>query len=245
MRIFVLLVVWISTAGVYGQLSSNTLKCRLCQRASRLSDCNSLVLCDSTLEECYMDELITDQRTVVYTGGCRGKDICQRNNLGKRSDLVSCTRCCSSGTDCNKRLCGIPDDTLNRTECYSCGLQSSVQASVRQPENCISLTTCNSHEMCYTSTHWDAGVDTHVFGCANERLCKPLMQVAYEEWKRCVKHTHGTNVDCGGISTRSFTICSSCCNYGGCNTETCYEQRDRLFELAWNGKLDINTLQYI
>ncbi|XP_060567082.1 uncharacterized protein LOC132725906 [Ruditapes philippinarum] len=127
----------------------STIKCRLCNQARTLADCNSLVTCDATLEKCFMDEFITHQPTVVYNGGCRAKSVCDISG-GKRSDMLACSRCCALGDDCNKRLCGIKDDTLNSTQCYSCDHRSSQQSEVKDPSSCVILGTCQPNEVCYT-----------------------------------------------------------------------------------------------
>ncbi|KAL4220654.1 hypothetical protein ACF0H5_021050 [Mactra antiquata] len=248
MKSFLLLVVLI-----YAVNGQSILKCRLCNRATRLSECTSLVACDATIEECYMEELITEQLTVVYTGGCRAKDVCQRANGKKRADLASCSRCCALGNDCNKRLCGIPDDTLNTTQCYSCDHRSSQQSEVKNPEDCVTLTTCNSNEMCFTTGSDIAGSSTFFYGCQSKLICKILMKRAYEDWKICVANvtsppsgiTWTQHCGDGGAGKRSTNVCNSCCNYGGCNYGSCFEQTDRLFTLAQNGKFDVATLTLI
>ncbi|XP_053374073.1 uncharacterized protein LOC123530975 [Mercenaria mercenaria] len=118
-----------------GITSSNLIRCRLCNRARTLSDCNKLVACDSTLEYCYMDELYTDQRTVVYEGGCRSKDVCSQSGRKRRADQVTCSRCCDFEVDCNKRLCGIKDDTIIASQCYSCDHRLPSKSEVKDPRN--------------------------------------------------------------------------------------------------------------
>ncbi|KAL4235961.1 hypothetical protein ACF0H5_004349 [Mactra antiquata] len=232
------------------------LQCRSCNRATKLSDCNRLVACDATLEDCYMDELVTDQLTVVYNAGCRAKDVCSSvGNHGKRNDFISCSRCCSLSNDCNKRLCGIPDDTLSLAQCYSCDHRNSEQSEVKDPKSCVTLETCQDNEVCYTTQESLQGDNTFFFGCYSKQVCRIIMQQAYDDWRLCEKNL--TQPDpgvswtqaCGSyhinIGKRSNAICHSCCNYGGCNYGTCHEQNDRLFNLVEQGKFDLNTLKFI
>ncbi|XP_060567080.1 uncharacterized protein LOC132725903 [Ruditapes philippinarum] len=196
-----------------------------------------------------MDELITDQLSVVYNGGCRAKAVC--NTLGrKRNDLVTCSRCCGTGLDCNKRLCGIKDDTLNSSQCYSCDHRTSEQSEVKDPKSCVTLDTCQPNEVCYTTQSDIGGKDTFFYGCLSKLQCQFLMKTAYENYKNCVSNKTalppGPQRDavCGVIG-HVTSLCHSCCADGGCNYGTCEEQNNRIFTLAENGKFDIKTLKAI
>ncbi|XP_060557471.1 uncharacterized protein LOC132717905 [Ruditapes philippinarum] len=230
--------------------SQSTIRCRWCNRASTLSDCNKLIICDATLEECFMDELLTDQLTVVYQGGCRSKDVCAKSGK-KRSDLVTCSRCCGFGDDCNKRLCGIKDGTLTSSQCYSCDNRNSHGFGVTDPKLCVTLETCQPNEVCYTSQEDFGGKDTFYYGCFNKAICDNLMNNAYQDFRLCVSNKTGLSPGfdrdaiCGNIGRRATSICHSCCADGGCNYGTCHEQNARIFTLAENGKFDMTTLKSI
>lgn len=241
------LFVCLCFAAVHCQILSpnNTLRCRLCNRASTLSDCNKLVTCDPTVEECYMDQVVTEQLTVVYDGGCRAKSVCARTfGRRRREGIVGCSRCCNSGDDCNKRLCAIPDDTLTSSQCYSCDHRNSDQSEVRNPQQCVSLTTCQQDEVCYATQSDVAGTDTFFYGCQNLLMCKILMQNAYQEYLRCVKNDtnalHGTTC---GFRARATHLCHSCCGDGACNYGTCRELNDNIFKLADLNLFDWSTLK--
>ncbi|XP_053373401.1 uncharacterized protein LOC128546585 [Mercenaria mercenaria] len=231
-----------------GTTSSNSIRCRLCNRANTLSDCNKLVTCDSTLEDCFMDEGITDQLTTVYVGGCRAKDVCSQSGRKRRGDLLTCSRCCGL-EDCNKRLCGIKDDTINSSQCYSCDHRTSVQSEVKDPMKCVTLDTCQPNEMCYANQADIGGADTFFYGCMSKLRCGILMQQAYEYYKICVANVTAPPIGetwltyCGNTAKRSTDLCHSCCDYGGCNYGTCKELNERMFKLAINGKFDMKTLK--
>ncbi|XP_053380736.1 uncharacterized protein LOC123548065 [Mercenaria mercenaria] len=242
-----------ATTASSGTTPSNIIRCRLCNRANTLSDCNKLVTCDSTLEDCFMDELITDQLTVVYVGGCRAKDVCNqsgRKRRGRRGDLVACSRCCDFDEDCNKRLCGIKDDTINSSQCYSCDHRTSEQSEVKDPKKCVTLDTCQPNEMCYANQADIGGKDSFFYGCMSKLRCGILMRQAYEYYRVCTANDTAplqpgtTQAEyCGNIGKRSTDLCHSCCDYGGCNYGTCRELNERVFTLAFNGKFDLNTLK--
>ncbi|XP_060571220.1 uncharacterized protein LOC132729469 [Ruditapes philippinarum] len=228
--------------------TSNIRRCRQCNRASTLSDCNKLVTCDSTLEDCFMDELITDQLTVVYVGGCRAKTVCNSSGKKRRNDLVACSRCCDFDEDCNKRLCGIKDDTLNSSQCYSCDHRTSEQSEVKDPKTCVTLDTCQPNEVCYATTTDIGGKDTFYYGCLSKLQCGFLMEKAYKDFQDCVSNKTALapgparDAVCGNVG-RATSLCHSCCADGGCNYGTCEELNNRIFALAENGKFDIKTLK--
>ncbi|KAL4220533.1 hypothetical protein ACF0H5_020931 [Mactra antiquata] len=230
------------------------LKCRICNRATALSDCQTQAVCDNTKEKCYMDEIITDQLTVVFTGGCRSKYVCdQVTAVGKRQDLTACTKCCDSD-DCNKVLCGIKNDLINNSQCYFCEGrdQSNPQSDVINPKDCVTMTTCQSDEVCYTGEEGFGGDSSHFhYGCHNKRTCLTLMNVAYKDYHICETNTTQPP---GGVTwyeycgdqryhKRSRYVCHSCCNYPSCNYGSCHEQNVRLFMLADQGKFDLTTLK--
>ncbi|XP_060567103.1 uncharacterized protein LOC132725920 isoform X1 [Ruditapes philippinarum] len=67
-----LLVVTYFILGVGAFVSTQeTIRCLRCDHASSDDECGTIT-CDK-LEECYTDEVITDQLTIVYNAGCRAK----------------------------------------------------------------------------------------------------------------------------------------------------------------------------
>ncbi|XP_045192188.2 uncharacterized protein LOC123548740 [Mercenaria mercenaria] len=242
--LFVLFIImlWIRS-GTSQTASTTTIRCRLCNNAFTLSDCNKLVTCDSTLEECYMDEVITEQRMVVYQGGCRAKDVCSRS--GKRNSKTTCSSCCGFEDDCNKRLCGIKDDTVNISQCYSCDHR-------RSDRPCLTLTSCHSNEMCYMRQEDVGGVDRFTSGCLSKLVCEHLMKRAYDFFRICGANSTLPEAGltwvqvCGNRNNKRATaLCTSCCADQACNYGTCHELNRRLFYLAENGKFDINTLKVV
>ncbi|XP_060567081.1 uncharacterized protein LOC132725905 [Ruditapes philippinarum] len=230
--------------------SQSTIRCRSCNRASTLSDCNKLVVCDATLEDCYMDQILTDQLTVVYEGGCRAKTVCSSSGR-KRNDFIACSRCCDYEEDCNRHLCGIKDDTISISQCYSCDYRTSEQSEVKDPKSCVTLDTCQPNEVCYATMSDIGGKDTFFYGCLSKLQCRFLMNNAYNEYKMCVTRSvqppPGMTYDqaCGHIGKRATSLCHSCCADGGCNYGTCQELNARIFRLADAGKFDMNTLKVI
>ncbi|XP_060565946.1 uncharacterized protein LOC132724976 [Ruditapes philippinarum] len=72
----VLFIVYFTSKSAIGQTGQTvTLACRSCNRASSLDQCSGSITCGVN-EICYLDELITNQKTVVYNAGCRANDVC-------------------------------------------------------------------------------------------------------------------------------------------------------------------------
>ncbi|XP_060580879.1 uncharacterized protein LOC132737583 isoform X2 [Ruditapes philippinarum] len=87
--------------------AQHDLICRSCDKATTLSDCPHRIICDNTMEECFIDKVITNSLTVVFNAGCRAKSICKLASLvGRKRDMTACSRCCNSH-DCNRALCGL------------------------------------------------------------------------------------------------------------------------------------------
>ncbi|XP_060567094.1 uncharacterized protein LOC132725915 [Ruditapes philippinarum] len=232
---------------------NNTLPCRVCHRASTLSECNTVVDCDRTLEDCYLDQLVTENLTIVYDGGCRSKVVCNTPFQGRRSsDLVACSRCCNFENECNTRLCGIKDDThIHDHTCYNCDHRTSGQSEVADPSHCVTFTTCRSEEMCY-ATESDVGGRTMFFyGCLNKRECGILMGKAFDNYKMCVANVTqppaGVSRDqaCRNVGKRSASLCRACCDDRNCNYGTCEELQERIFKLAILGKFNMTTLRSV
>ncbi|XP_045169636.2 uncharacterized protein LOC123532295 isoform X2 [Mercenaria mercenaria] len=215
-------------------VDAGTLKCRQCNKATTLSDCNRMVTCDDTLEDCFLDELITEQLTVVYEGGCRPKDVCSKAGRKKR-DLVACSRCCANGDDCNSRLCAIPNHNISATQCYFCDHRSPSQSSISRPDQCVTLTTCQADEVCFTQAR---AMGSFYLGCQKKALCTILMQKVFQEMDLCNNQPE----TCGGIK-RSINVCDSCCAMGGCNVGYCNRQNERLYRLWKQGLFDVHTLK--
>ncbi|XP_045194453.2 proteoglycan 4-like [Mercenaria mercenaria] len=236
------------------------LTCKKCDRVSSLDSCSGSVKCADD-EICYMDELITDQSTVVYTGGCRSKVVCKagvsgspsvgKRGLQKRSDLVACSRCCdikkkSGALDCNARLCGIKYTDTNSTRCYLCdnNRADAEQGDVDIPQDCLSETTCQPNEACGSERLDLSGKDSHKYTCLPKRICTLLTKESLKRKDECV-----TNPDpavCGNVGTgkRAATNqCTACCGDGLCNSGTCEQVIDRLYNLWKGGALDFDTLK--
>ncbi|KAL4219485.1 hypothetical protein ACF0H5_022063 [Mactra antiquata] len=84
-----------------------TLMCIHCDSATYIEDCLGNRTCDGMTESCYMTEIITDQQTHIYNGGCRSKMECSAGAGKKRNIVYACSRCCDFDDGCNSQLCGI------------------------------------------------------------------------------------------------------------------------------------------
>merc|ERR1711860_28656 len=248
MKAFLVTVVVIS---VYLISDAEGLLCTACSKASSLDDCNHKVQCGAN-EMCYMDEVITEQLTVQYNGGCRARDVCgsaasSTGPIGRRKrELIACSRCCDfdekNGKACNSKLCGIKSSAINSSQCYFCDHRDSDQSEVTKPEDCLTLATCQHNEMCFVQQQNLAGRDSFLYGCYSEKLCVFLMGKVFEEMAAC----YGPNPDkayCQGlISKRSTNLCNVCCADGGCNYGSCQDIKLRLWNLYNNGVFDPATL---
>ncbi|XP_060567096.1 uncharacterized protein LOC132725916 [Ruditapes philippinarum] len=228
----------------------NTLTCRACHKASTLSDCNTVVSCNGTLEDCYMEEIITTNLTIVYDGGCRSKAACSTTRVRRYPELVACSKCCDFKNECNKPLCGIRDDTyIPDPQCYNCDHRTSEQSEVADPSKCVTLTTCKPEEMCFATESDVSGRTMFFYGCLNKVECGILMGKAYDNYKMCVANVTqppvGVSRDqaCRNVGKRSASICRACCDVGGCNYGTCEELQERIFKLAILGKFNMTTLK--
>jgi len=246
----------VTTVGTTAPTSSSgppaVLRCRSCSRANSLDDCTKLAVCSAT-EECYMDELITEQLTIVYNGGCRARDVCQSASssvhIGKRDELVACSRCCGTKSDCNQRLCGITSSNINSQQCYSCDHRNSEQSQVLKPEDCVTLTTCQSDEMCYVSQGNTGGTNQFYYGCQKKQFCVILMKAVFADLKACSGPSPDPSI-CGGSKREivkamrnDVNLCHSCCGDGGCNFGECQDLNLRLYKLSESSLLDPVTLK--
>ncbi|KAH3794545.1 uncharacterized protein LOC127839230 [Dreissena polymorpha] len=222
--------------------AEHQLRCRLCNNALELTDCTTQVVCDNRTEDCYMDKVITETFNVVYRGGCRGRDYCSgfaAPVVGKRDEVIACTRCCYNEDDCNRKFCGIKLITPNISQCFSCGSQSSVQSAVRNPHDCLSLTTCDTDEVCYAKDVYNPGSSpSFIFGCQNKYMCRLLMREVFNHLDQCQGH-FGHTPYCQSESA----VCDVCCSDTGCNLGDCHSIRERLYSLYKKGLFNLDTLQ--
>ncbi|KAH3800773.1 hypothetical protein DPMN_154415 [Dreissena polymorpha] len=236
--------------GVFAQIPlADQLKCRLCNNALELRDCTKQAICDNRTEECYMDQVLTETFNTVYRGGCQSRDRCKGGTpvligkreelIGKREELIGCSQCCSNDDDCNRRLCGIRPDYTNVTQCYFCDSSKSDQASVSKPSDCITLTTCDTDQVCYAHNEYHPGsAMTFKYGCQNKYMCKVLMRNVFEFMSRCAG---SSSAECQHDSVN----CDVCCGDGGCNYDDCKQIKARHYNLWVLGKLNNDTLQVI
>lgn len=229
---------------------ANKLNCRICEDANDLGDCKKIAVCDSSYEECFMDEVITAQLRIVYRAGCRAKDVCEGTNpgagVGKRAEgeeVLACSRCCKRMNDtdgCNKRLCGIVDP-LRDSQCYACssGQSETIQGDVTNPEDCVSFKTCQHNEACYARTHVSGGKVSFEYGCHQLAICEVLMQRMIVDKQAC--ESSGNVDNCGTESLYCFT----CCAWGACNYGDCKAQNKQIYDLYKKNLFDLTTLKKI
>ncbi|KAH3794538.1 hypothetical protein DPMN_148074 [Dreissena polymorpha] len=94
------------------------LQCRVCTYVSEVRFCDELALCDNRTQECFMDQIIIESLTTLYSGGCRSREQCRGQitpSMGKRADVLACSRCCSDANDCNSLLCVFSEHDTNNT----------------------------------------------------------------------------------------------------------------------------------
>ncbi|XP_052790034.1 uncharacterized protein LOC128224269 isoform X2 [Mya arenaria] len=238
------LISLITVLSVAGQIIpyQNIIRCRACNNAVTLDDCSTLTVCDNRTEMCYMEEIITASFTILYRGGCRARQHCNPStqSIGRRNslELTSCSECCSLNNDCNHRLCGIRSSLVNVSQCYHCDSSAagSTQSDVMNPEDCVTLTTCDANEVCQAETHYRPGLSlTFRYGCQNINMCKLLMKRAFEHLQEC-DGREGTE-GCQFQST-----CYACCADGGCNYSDCSSLQKRLYQLYKNQLFSLDTL---
>ncbi|KAL4219484.1 MAM and LDL-receptor class A domain-containing protein [Mactra antiquata] len=148
-------------------MAPRNLTCLHCIGATYIDDCIGNITCDGLTEDCYMDELVTDQLTVEYNGGCRSKDVCGMGTGKKRSDMFACSRCCDYDDGCNIRLCGIKRDPLTKLnvtvgdkmtlDCDPSGTSSVIV--ITKTDNCGKTTniTFGSNYVVNAASYGDAG----------------------------------------------------------------------------------------
>lgn len=190
-----------------------------------------------------MDELITETLSVIYNSGCRAKEVCASGNSGhisgrkKRQVLVACSRCCDRDDECNKRLCGIKSLAVKTSQCYTCQRDGD-QSLVTKPEDCVTLTTCQTDEVCYGGLQNVGGREEFSYGCKNKALCRVLMDRQFAALKECEDDPD----TCGNVRRSGTATCHSCCADGGCNYGNCLDMNDRLWNLYKNHVFNITTL---
>ncbi|KAL4219649.1 hypothetical protein ACF0H5_022221 [Mactra antiquata] len=237
----------------FSEVKGQLIKCRSCVGATDLSDCESMVVCDSRVEECYMDKKVTNRLTVEYTGGCRHKLICEQLRMSKRSDITTCAKCCNT-TDCNSKLCGIdPGDGL---QCFNCDSSSStLQGHVRNPDDCVTLTTCAPNEVCYSMTD-EVGHENFHYTCKAATICKLLMRQVFNDLDHCYANRTiessgqwtnecGDSPNTGLIGKRATSVCHACCGDTTCNHGTCRDIQLNLYRMYKAGIFDPDSLMII
>lgn len=225
---------------------TDAVRCRRCTNALTLDDCTTSVYCASG-EECYMDEIRTIQRTIVFNAGCRAKAVCSSGSLsggviGKRDnelirrsgDIVACSRCCDQnvthGYECNAKMCGIKPSSTNAGMCYFCdSSRSGGQGDVAHPTACGTTTSCQPDEICGAQLFQLGRTQTHRYTCLNRRICTLLTQRAIEDIKRCKDPAEIAAGNCDHLKRAGLQMCSVCCADALCNSGTCYEIIDRLY----------------
>ncbi|XP_053381299.1 uncharacterized protein LOC123555592 [Mercenaria mercenaria] len=241
-----------------GQTSSLT--CKKCDRVSSLDSCTGSTKCAAD-EICFMDEIITDQLNVVYTGGCRSKVVCKsgvggasyvgKRSLQKRSDSVACSRCCdvkkkTGELECNARLCGIRYTNTDSVRCFVCDtdIAGAKQGDVDMPEHCMSNTTCQVNEACSVERLYDYGETRHKYTCLRKRICLLLTKEALKRKDECVANPDPAICGHAGMRKRTANnMCTACCGDGLCNSGSCEQVIDRLYNLWKGGVLDFDNLQ--
>ncbi|XP_053380501.1 uncharacterized protein LOC123559870 isoform X1 [Mercenaria mercenaria] len=202
--ISILIAVWFSGVA-NGQNTTST--CLLCDRVNTTDECTGPVSC-AVDEICYMDEIITNELTVVYNGGCRSAVVCYNGSGGqnlnlKAGDLIACSRCCDldiiHGVNCNARLCGIksplPTTTVSpsRLTCTHCHRVSSL-------EECTGSIACGPDEECYMDQLiTDRLTIVYEGGCRRKDVCQSSSSVSHSFGKR-------SDLD------SELVACSRCCD---------------------------------
>ena len=198
-----------------------------------------------------MDKYVTNQHSSVYYGGCRASTACQAGavpHLPTGVQSVGCSRCCDDNStivECNVNLCGIHASVGSKaTQCYFCDSDShGSQGDVSNPSSCKGITTCQTDEMCGVDDFALAGQTMHKYSCRNARICAFLMKRALDDMKLC----NGQNPDpalCGNVKrTAGMRVCTACCGDSMCNSGTCLEVMDNLYDQWTNGTLDMRTLK--
>jgi ferredoxin-like protein FixX len=191
-----------------------------------------------------MDEVITEQLTIEYNGGCRPRDVCTKGSpIGRKRELVACSKCCDikKSPECNSKLCGIKSS--NTSKCYHCE-SGADHGTVDDPDKCTNLVSCQSHEVCGAETYRLAGKDTYEFKCVQFGMCQILMEQIMLRMDECNKT--GSVELCGNIHKREASgdkICTACCADSQCNSDSCEEIVVNLYSLWKGGVLDIKTLK--
>ena len=229
--------------------TTDALRCRQCSGASSLLGCIQLVEC-SDGEECYMDKYTTNTQSTLYYGGCRASTACQAGTVphmptGVKS--VNCSKCCDDNStivECNVNLCGLQATVGQAMQCYHCDSSSGggSMGDVSGLTTCKGVTTCQSDEICAVEDSMLSGQLIHRYSCRNARLCALLTKRALEQMKLCKDPVAIASGMCG-IGKRALqTLCTGCCGDSMCNYGTCFELRNRLYDMWVNGTLDMNSL---
>ena len=232
--------------------TTDALRCRQCSAASSLLSCTRLVECSDS-EECYMDKYDTNTQSTLYYGGCRASTICQAGTVPHMPigvKAVNCSECCddnSTNVECNINLCGLNATAGNAMQCYHCDSSSGggAMGDVSDSNTCTGVTTCQTDEICAVEDSMLSGKLVHRYSCRNARLCSMVTKMALEQMKRCKDPIAIVSGMCGNDKRALQTLCTGCCGDDMCNYGTCFELRNRLYDMWVNETLDMNSLTTI
>ncbi|XP_052223954.1 uncharacterized protein LOC127839606 [Dreissena polymorpha] len=179
-------------------------------------------------QECYMDQVVTETFNTVYRGGCRRREI-------------STIRWCAKHVHYLCNYIPVLLDNTNRSLCYFCDSSKSVQASVSNPSDCITLTTCDTDQVCFSHNEYHPGLaPTFKYGCQNKYICRLLMKRVFEDLRHCA------GAGASGPECQHETLnCDVCCGDEACNYGDCRQLKARLYNLMVIGKFNNVTLQVI
>ncbi|KAL4216771.1 hypothetical protein ACF0H5_024494 [Mactra antiquata] len=229
LMLFLLSVLLVTMATSESASSNTTLQCLSCQRATTTDDCLKTVACNAAMEVC--------QQGLGSIGSL----------IGKREDLLACSRCCSFENHCNRKLCGIKSTTK---QCFHCG-EDNGYYNLTSSQECSDLQMCSTNEVCSAEESFLDGHIVHTFGCKRATICKVLLLRSMQHHKICISKTlappTGVSIDeyCGtaqSVGRRSISTCQICCYDHMCNNDTCTNIIARLVTMETQGKLDLNNL---
>ncbi|XP_063447365.1 uncharacterized protein LOC134726895 [Mytilus trossulus] len=193
------------------------LTCLFCDQVTSINDClTQKAVCTDNDEECYLDSVILDNLSRVFSAGCRSKQVCdlimsavgrKRKHESERTkkNTITCAKCCSTNTTngipCNGFLCH--QNPVIVGSCLSCD-------SVSSPKLCQISQRCASNEMCVQREFVRGGTVRYQLGCERKLMCDHLL--------KDYSYTHGGQ---GRRANGDTDICAACCNTNQCNAEDC------------------------
>ncbi|XP_076072380.1 uncharacterized protein LOC143044317 isoform X2 [Mytilus galloprovincialis] len=194
------------------------LTCLSCNQASKITDClTQKAVCTDGSEECFLEKVILDDLSGVFSAGCRSKQVCdiiassvgrkrQQESQRTKKNLIQCSQCCltntTNGIPCNGFLCN--QNPVIVDTCLSCD-------SVSSPKLCLVSQQCTPNEVCVQRVFVRGGVVRYQLGCERKLLCDHLL--------KDYSYTHGLGQ--GRRANGDTDICSACCNTNQCNAEDC------------------------